>query len=482
MLAMPGKIYYAKVSKLKEPVKTFMEGISMSTQSNIGPRMDRLPISKWHYQVFWLIGLGLLIDGCDNYLGGVVTAQLVKNGWSNNFLNAAFGSATMAGLTIGSLFAGFSGDSLGRKIAYQVNLLIFGLASIAAAFVNDMITLIVIRGIIGIGLGAEIVVGFATFSEFVPAKERGKWSSTLSLVGNCAPPITVGISYLIMSNLPPDLGWRVMFAFVGAAALALWYARHNMPESPRWYETRGEIAKADEILSKVERDIEEKGIKLPPIEEVDVPKEGKRVPFSHLFKGGLLRTTILATCVLIGMNTAIYSIMNWIPTIFVNAGISISKSLGLTTLMMFGAPLGVFLTTRFIDKFPRKWTAVTLLVGLSLLGYIYSLQRSEELIVAFGFLMTVILFMWVCFASAVYVPEMWPTEIRLRGSGLCNAIGRLVTVFTPYGVAWILTNYGSVAVFLTIGAVLMLVAIIVATIGIETRGKSLEEIGKEAGI
>jgi putative MFS transporter len=96
--------------------------------------------------------------------------------------------------------------------------------------------------------------------------------------------------------------------------------------------------------------------------------------------------------------------------------------------------------------------------------------------------MTVILFMWVCFASAVYVPELWPTEIRLRGSGLCNAIGRLVTVFTPYGVAWILTNYGSVAVFVTIGAVLTLVAIIVATIGIETRGKSLEEIGEEAGI
>jgi MFS transporter, putative metabolite:H+ symporter len=456
----------------------------MAVKGNIGARMDRLPISKWHYQIFWLIGLGLLIDGCDNYLGGVVTAQLVKNGWSNNYLNAAFGSVTMAGLFIGSLFAGFSGDSLGRKIAYQINLLIFGIASIAAAFVNDMWTLIALRGIIGIGLGAEIVVGFATFAEFTPARERGKWSSTLSLVGNCAPPITTGIAYLVMSYLPADLGWRVMFVVVGIAALILWYARHNMPESPRWYESRGEIDKADEILSKVEKDIEaQTGIKLPPpveATEAAIVKTTK-LPFSALFTGGLLRTTILATCVLIGMNTAIYSIMNWIPTIFVQAGISVSKSLGLTTLMMFGAPLGVFLTTRFIDKFPRKSTAIALLLILSLTGYIYSLQRSEELIVAFGFLMTVILFMWVCFASAVYVPELWPTEIRLRGSGFCNAIGRLVTVFTPYGVAWILTNYGSVAVFITIGAVLVLVAVVVATIGIETRGKSLEEIGKASG-
>ncbi|MBP2642650.1 MAG: ral substrate transporter [Firmicutes bacterium] len=457
----------------------------MNAKSNIGARLDRLPTSKWHFQVFWLIGLGLLIDGCDNYLGGVVTAQLVNIGWSNNYLNALFNSVTMAGLFVGSLFAGFSGDYLGRKVAYQINLLIFGIASIAAAFANDMFTLIVLRGIIGIGLGAEIVVGFATFSEFTPARSRGKWSSTLSLVGNCAPPITLGAAYLIMSAMGPEVGWRVMFAIIGAAALIIWVLRHGMPESPRWHESRGEIEKADEILSKVEKDIEiEKGIKLAPIEEqvMDEPQEIKRIPFSRLFQGGLLRTTIVAISVLIGMNTAIYSIVNWIPTIFVNAGISITKTLGMTTLMMFGAPLGVFLTTRFIDRFPRKWTAVMLLIVLGLLGFIYSLQRDETLIVAFGFCLTVVLYMYVCFASAVYVPELWPTEIRLRGSGFCNSIGRLVTVFTPYGVAWILTNYGSVVVFATIGGVMALVAVIVGTVGIETRQKSLEEIGRNTGV
>src|ERR1035437_5886376 len=101
----------------------------MGTQSNIGARMDRLPTSKWHWHVFWLIGLGLFVDGFDNYLGGVVLADLVKSGWSNNYLNATFNSVTMGGLFIGSLFAGFTGDALGRKWAYQINLLIFGLAS-----------------------------------------------------------------------------------------------------------------------------------------------------------------------------------------------------------------------------------------------------------------------------------------------------------------------------------------------------------------
>jgi putative MFS transporter len=386
----------------------------------------------------------------------------------------------MAGLFLGSLFAGFSGDHLGRKLAYQINLLIFGLASIAAAFATNMLMLTILRGLIGIGLGAEIVVGFATFSEFVPAKSRGKWSSTLSLVGNCAPPVTTVIAYLVM----PIFGWRAMFVIVGVAALIIWVLRHGLPESPRWYESRGDLEKADAILSKVEKDIEEKkGIKLPAIEMTDATPhhEVRKIPFTSLFKGRLLKTTILAICVLIGMNTAIYSIMNWIPTIFVQSGISINKTLGLSALMFCGAPLGVFLTTRFIDKFPRKTTAITMLLSLAVLAYIYSLQRTEIMIVGFGFCMTVVLYMYVCFASAVYVPELWPTEIRLRGSGFCNSIGRLVTVFTPYGVAWILSNYGSIAVFLTIGAILCGVAAIVAVIGIETRQKSLEEIGLVAG-
>jgi putative MFS transporter len=455
----------------------------MYIQNNIGARIDRLPISKWHYKIFWLIGLGLLIDGIDNYIGGIVLAQLVKNGWSNNYLNAAFTSCTMAGLFLGSLFAGFSGDHLGRKFAYQINLLIFGLASIASAFATNMTMLIILRGLTGIGLGAEIVVGFATFTEFISTKNRGKWSATLSLVGNCAPPIATLIGLLIMPILGPNYGWRAMFLICGISALVLWFARHNFPESPRWYAARGLDNEADKIMSAIETEIElENGIKLPQViceHTIEDSSDTRNIPFINLFKGSLLKRTILGSFILIGMNTALYSITTWIPTIFVASGINVTKSILMTTLIMLGAPLGVFISTRIIDKFPRKWMGVTLLLLISVLGYIYSLQRSEVMIVIIGFSLIVFLYMYVCFASAVYVPELWPTEIRLRGSGVCNAIGRVVTIFTPFAVAWLMTNWGAVAVFLTIGGVLILVALLIATIGIETRQKSIEEISSD---
>ena len=456
-------------------------------KNNIGQRLDRLPTSKWLYKIFWLIGFGILIDGFDNYSGGVVLAQLVKNGWSNNYLNAAFTSTTMIGLFFGSLFAGFSGDHWGRKFAYQVNLLIFGIASIAAAFATNMTILIVLRGIVGFGLGAELVVGFGTFAEFVPAKTRGKWTSTLSLLSNFAPPVATLIALIVMSSfLGPNYGWRAMFMIGGIAALVLWYARHDMPESPRWYAARGDFAKADEILTEVENQIEkEQGIKLPIVKEVDglEPSEDvKSIPMSSLFKGILLRRTILGSCILIAMNTAVYSITTWIPTIFVKSGITVTKSIFMTTIILFGAPLGVFIASRIVDKFPRKWMGSTLLIGIAILGYIYSLQKSETLIMILGFILIAVLYMYVCFACSVYVPELWPTETRLRGLGLCNAVGRAVTIFTPYGIAWIMTKYGSVAVFLSIGVLLGIVAIVIATLGIETRQKTIEEIGIEAGI
>jgi putative MFS transporter len=75
----------------------------MEQYDHIGIRMDRLPLSSFHYRIFGIIGLSLLITGFLSYSGNVVLAKLVSNGWSNNYLNAAFTSALMLGYFIGSL-------------------------------------------------------------------------------------------------------------------------------------------------------------------------------------------------------------------------------------------------------------------------------------------------------------------------------------------------------------------------------------------
>jgi len=103
---------------------------------------------------------------------------------------------------------------------------------------------------------------------------------------------------------------------------------------------------------------------------------------------------------------------------------------------------------------------------------------TEWAILIYGLVMIFFLYMYVCFASAVYIPELWPTHLRLRGSGFVNAVGRIVAVFTPYGVAALLTHYGSITVFMVLGVMLVLCALVLSIFGIETRKVSLEEISE----
>src|SRR5712691_13556517 len=103
-------------------------------------------------------------------------------------------------MTLGTLITGFVGEKYGRRSTYQVNLLIFGLASIAAAFAQDMTQLIICRFVQGLGLGAEIVVGYSTMTEFVPPKTRGRWLALMAFVVVAGFPATALLGYLIIPN------------------------------------------------------------------------------------------------------------------------------------------------------------------------------------------------------------------------------------------------------------------------------------------
>jgi putative MFS transporter len=231
----------------------------MATSINAGGRLDRLPVSSFHYRIFWLIGAGMFFDGYDLYVAGPVLGAAVGSGFSTPALNGWFLSLTFMGMTLGSLLAGFLGDRYGRRFTYQFNLMIFGLASLAAAFAWNIEVLNALRFVMGIGLGAEIVVGYGTMTEFVPPARRGRWMALMALVVVSGYPVTALLGRLII----PSFGWQPMFAIAGVGALVVWYLRKSLPESPRWLETNGRTAEAETLLQAIEREAAA-GRPLPP--------------------------------------------------------------------------------------------------------------------------------------------------------------------------------------------------------------------------
>lgn len=449
------------------------------TKPNCGARLDRLTDSKWHWSMFGMAAFALLVCW-SNAIGGLVLAQLKTIGWTNNSISATFSSLTTAGMFFGALLGGIVGDKIGRRKSILLFETIHIIAMIVGALSPSMNFLIACRFVQGFGLGALIMILFASFTEYVPGRNRGTWSSRVSFIGNWSYPICSLVAMAIAPAIAANLNWRVQFLVPSVLSLiATYIILKKFPESPRWLESKGRYAEAEKIMSSIEERVEkETGKKLEPVK--DAPEEDvkmENISYSELFKGELLKRVILGAFVLIAMNVVQYTLINWLPTIFLSQGINLKDSIVLNTMSMFGAPFGIFIAVLIMDKIPRKVMGIGLLVLIAGLGYVYSLQTSMTLITIFGFFLITFVYMYVCYASAVYVPEIWPTAAKLRGSGLANAIGRISGIAAPYAVAALLDSQGVKGVFVLLGSVAVIVAIIIATIGIETRGASVENIG-----
>src|SRR6201991_3763494 len=220
----------------------------MSTSVNAGSRLDRLPIGPFHRRIMLLIGIGMFFDGFDIYIAGTVLGVTLKTGFSTLPQNAAFISATFVGMMLGSFATGFLGDRYGRRFTYQFNLLMFGLASLAAAFAPNMMFLIACRFVMGVGLGAENVVGYSTMTEFAPARVRGKYLGLMAVCVVTGLPIAL----LLASLVVPLFGWRAMFVIGGVGAMIVWYLRKSLPESPRWLEAVGRTQEAEILMRSIE--------------------------------------------------------------------------------------------------------------------------------------------------------------------------------------------------------------------------------------
>jgi MFS transporter, putative metabolite:H+ symporter len=441
----------------------------MVTSVNAGSRLDRLPIGPFHYRIMTLIGIGMFFDGFDIYLAGTVLGVTLKSGFSTLPQNAIFISMTFVGMMLGSFATGFLGDRYGRRFTYQFNLLVFGVASLAAAFAPNMMVLIACRFVMGFGLGAENVVGYSTMTEFVPAKSRGKWLGFTTVCVVTGLPI----SLLVASLVVPNFGWRAMFVLGGIGALVVWYLRKALPESPRWLEAVGRSEEAEALLQSIEREAAQGKPLPPPVAIATVPASGD---LATLFTAPLLSRMIVGSVCLITINTLLYGFVTWLPVFFIKQGLSIATSFGYSLLMALGAPVGSAIGALTADRWGRKPTIIGASLITVVLGIIYPTISDPVLLPAVGFALTVPIYVLVALLFGIYIPELFPTEVRLRASGIVNTLGRGATIVTPFLVVMLFEARGVAGVMSLMIGLLVVQIVTVWALGIEPRHRSLEEL------
>ncbi len=265
------------------------------TQVTIAARMDRLPIFSLHRKLALVLGLGTFFDIYEVFLGGVIGAVLAKLYNLTAIQTAAVIGSGFLGMFIGAIVMSSISDYAGRRTMYMVNLFVYSIFSLAAAFAPNVLWIIAFRFLAGVGLGSELPLTDAYMGEMLPKQARGRYTAWAYTIGYLGVPVSgFAGKFLVPTNfLIP--GWRWLFVLGSLGALIIWSLRRNLPESPRWLESRNRSDAADAALRKLEQAAmsERRLTKLPEPANVVVETQ-KRLSFGEMFRGIYAkRTTML---------------------------------------------------------------------------------------------------------------------------------------------------------------------------------------------
>lgn len=206
------------------------------------------PLNRFHLRITALTFGANFSDGYALGSIGIVLTVLAPTMGLSALWEGLLGSSMLIGVLVGSVVCGWLADRFGRRLVFQLDFIVIAVASAAQFFVDGPVWLLVLRLIIGIGVGADYALGPTLVTEFVPTRYRG------GLLGSLTVMWTVGYvaSFFVgtwLVNLSPD-SWRWMLASGAIPALIVLVLRLGTPESPRWLIGKGRLDEARQVSDK----------------------------------------------------------------------------------------------------------------------------------------------------------------------------------------------------------------------------------------
>jgi MFS transporter, putative metabolite:H+ symporter len=455
------------------------------TAGAISARIDRLPATRTMWTMIALLGFGMFFELYDLLFTAYVAPSLVKSGVLTAKTAGLFGTTGVAsfiaalftGLFIGTILCGFLADRYGRRAIFTWSLIWYSAANIMVSVQTDAFGLNLWRLVSGIGLGVEMVTIGAYLSELAPKGFRGRAFAVNQAIGFTCVPIISFLAWLLVPTAPFGVeGWRWVVLIGALAAPIVVFLRRGLPESPRWLAKHGRLAEADRVLSAIEAKVAaEYGRPLPP------PGPGEPVApasrFLDLWLPGIRGRVILMSIFNIFQTVGFYGFSNWVPSLLVKQGITVSTSLGYTTVIALAAPVGPLIGFFLGDRFERKWIIVAAAFVILVAGLVFGQASTAALIIAMGVMLTLGNNI-MSYSFHAYQQELFPTGIRARAAGFVYSWSRLSVIFSSFVIAFVLDAFGAPGVFVFIAAAM---AVVMATIGIfgpRTTNLALEEIAR----
>ncbi len=431
--------------------------------------------------------LGDMLEFFDYFLIGFVLPFMIGS-WNLTFLQSAVMLLSSGiGAMIGAFVWGWAADRIGRRPVFNLTILNFAFATGALYFTPEggLTYLVIMRFLVGFGVGGLYCVDLPLVQEFMPAKKRGFIGGMVT----CFIPIGVMLGAFSGGFLAESVGWRGLFGIGVLPALMVLLVRVWVPESPRWLLRQGRVAEAKKSLAWA---LEIDPAQLPDPTPAEMAGSGTKPRWSELFRHP--RSLIVSWFGNLGAQTGVYGVTLWAPTLFV---LILHISPAEASKMMIGLTLGGLLGrisfAMLSEKIGRRKGGGLLGFGAAVLLVLAGVFHADMI---FGFsafwLLLIAAYFFADGGFAIvgpYAAEVWPAHLRTSGMGSAYGFGGLGKIIGPLGLAIVVGSANVVKpdasvehllpAFIYLASWFAMAGAVYFFLGIETKGRSIEEIDSE---
>jgi putative MFS transporter len=443
---------------------------------SVAARLDRIPPFSLHRRLAVAVGLANGFDLYDIFLGGVLAAVLTVPWKLDTDGKALVIASGFGGMFVGAIVLSALADRFGRRRVFLSNLLIYSVFTLAAAFSPNLTWLAILRFCAGFGLGAELSLSDTYLSEMLPRRVRGRYMASAYTLSFFGVPLAafVGAQFVAKHTLLID-GWRWLLVVGSIGAIIVWAMRRSLPESPRWYEMRGDQIEADRETTAIEEGAcAALGLKeLPAPEPSEVPPRQKP-RLREIFEPPYGRRSLMLWFFQFFQTVGYYGFGTLAPLVLAAKGFKIVDTLGFTAIIYLGYPIGSAVSVPIIERFERKHLIVASALVMGALGVVFGFARVPWLIVTAGFLLTATSNV---FSNAfhIYQAEIFPTRIRATAVGAAYSLSRLSGAILPFISVSVLDHLGASTVFIGSAVIMLLICLDVGLLGPRSTGLNLED-------
>lgn len=418
---------------------------------NVQDVIDNTPMGIKRWSIVVLCFVTALLDGFDTqsiaFIGPAIAEDFGLQATDMTWVI----TASTVGMCVGAMSLGTFGDRIGRKKTILLALALFGVFSLAGAFAQSLEQIVILRFLIGLGMGGATPALLALTAEYSPKSRRGTFM-TLVLLGLPGGALLGG---LMAAAWLPVMGWRGIFLAGGVLPLAMVLVCSKiLSESPIFLAAKGTSA-ADAQARQIMASISGSPVS-PDAVLATNDKMQERSSVAALFSAKYRMVTIAVFATYLLNWIAWFLLLLWMPTALKMLGLAGSQAaMGTVTVngafILFAIPLSIILP----KVNPRKLllvmfaAGIVIALGLGLAGSNFALVFVLIGLAGFGIGGQQL-------ALNYLIANAYPTQLRATATGWGIGIGRLGSIVGSALGGLILTGLGVSGYFMALAVPLVL--------------------------